>query len=412
MKHLLILLFGFIGLTELFAQTAPLQPINGPGGSTYLHDSIRITKFGTDVTDCYWLLEPAYPKPDSAAVIVFWHGTSSETNIDIVPAGQYLFMQHIVRKGYTVIFPLYQYGGATLAFQQQLTNAANVVNMALNELETGVGRVRPLRNHNGELLLGATGISRGGGMTMNAATYHQVLGLPSFKALCAFVPGAGQPMTGIDTSTKVLIVNGEENTVNYAESQEVFDSLYKIPCTNKHLIQVNSDYYGTPDLIAEHNFAGSGHDPLDSTKLNTLDFYGSYKFAVGIFDCAFKNQNCQYCLGNDTLVTYMGHWSDGTPVIPATIKDTCHNIISAINSVEVSQQNILIYPNPTNGICKINIPKDWKHAEVSVYNSFGIRIYHSVDPDKIDLTQQGAGIFFIEVLSGGKIFRSKIVKSE
>ena len=184
-------------------------------------------------------------------------------------------------------------------------------------------------------------------MTMNVATYHDTLNLPSFDALCAFVPGAGQSMLGIDASTKVLIVNGEDNTLNFAESQQAFDSLYHIPCSNKHLIQVNSDLYGTPQLIAEHNFAGSGNNINNDDRINTLDFYGSWKFAVGVFDCVFENQNCEYCFGADTLITYMGNWSDGTPVNPATIMDTC-GTYTGIKYYNSQQSIVKIFPNPSN----------------------------------------------------------------
>ena len=383
MKKLLIPIIFVLPAFIVTGQTPPAQPYYGPGGYSYPHSSFTFTKFGSDITDCYWIAEPDNPRPDSAVVVVFWHGTTSNPVIDSVPNGQFLFIEHIAQKGYTVIFPLYQYGGVTLPFQQQLTNGANVVNLALQELETGIDRVRPKRK-NGKILIGATGISRGGGMTMNVATYHDILNLPSFDALCAFVPGAGQSMLGIDTSTKILIVNGEDNTTNFAASQQAFDSLYHIPCSNKHLIQVNSDLYGTPQLIANHTFAGSGR------RINTLDFYGSWKFAVGVFDCAFKNQNCEYCFGADTLITYMGNWSDGMPVNPATIMDTC-GTYTGINYYDSPQAFVKIFPNPSNSYIYVDCKNGF-----TIYNLTGKCIMQSNQPTtQINISDLPTGLYML-----------------
>ncbi len=389
MKKLVILIIFVLATLIVKGQTPPAQPDYGPGGYNYPHNSFTFAKFGSDITDCYWIAEPDNPRPDSAVVVVFWHGTTSNPVIDSVPNGQFLFIEHIAKKGYTVIFPLYQYGGATLPFQQQLINGANVVNLALQELQTGIDRVRPKRK-NGKILIGATGISRGGGMTMNVATYHDTLNLPSFEALCAFVPGAGQSMLGIDDSTKVLIVNGEENALNFAESQQAFDSLYHIPCSNKHLIQVNSDLYGTPQLIAEHNFAGSGNNINNDDRINTLDFYGSWKFAVGVFDCAFKNQNCEYCFGADTLITYMGNWSDGTPVKPATIMDA-YGTYTGINYYDSPQSIVKIFPNPSNS----HIYVDCKNG-FTIYNHTGKCIMQSNQPTtQINISELPTGVYIL-----------------
>ncbi|MBN1414333.1 MAG: T9SS type A sorting domain-containing protein, partial [Bacteroidales bacterium] len=255
------------------------------------------------------------------------------------------------------------------------------------------------------------GISRGGGMTMNVASFHSTLDLPSFDALCAVVPGAGQSMAGIETTTKVIVLNGQENETNFNESQEAFDSLHHIPCSNKHLIQINSDYYGTPDLISEHNFAGSGHDPADLTALNALDFYGMWKFTVAVFDCAFKNQNCEYCFGRDTLVTYMGQWSDGTPVNPATIIDTCGNQNTGIIPNNASNSTFGIFPNPANTQIKLALPEG--NYCISIFNNLGQKVFYSIEKcglSTINVTDFSNGIYIIQATEKNKILTSKFVK--
>ncbi len=400
---LTLLLYVLTG--SVFSQNQ--QPVNGPGGSTYPHAGFTKTKYGSAITDCYWIYEPQNPKPDSAPVVVFWHGTSAQMEIDSQPNGQELFLQHICKKGYTVIFPLYQYGGQTLPALQQIANGGAVVNLALTELTNGAGHVAPAHDANGNLQFGAVGISRGGGMTLNVATYHDTLNLPSFKALCAFVPGAGQPMDGIDTGTRVLVVNGEDNTLNFAESQQAFDSLYHIPCTNKHLIQVNSDHTGLPDLIAEHNFSGSGNDWQDSTRLNYLDFYGSWKLAVALLNCTFYGQDCNYCLGNDTLITYMGTRSSGVPVNAASIMDTCGVAPTALKETN-PEGPLLLYPNPGNGIAQLNLPDgEWT---VRVYSCTGRLIQEKRTSGSYVLNMQNeeSGLYLIIVEGNNHLLKGKL----
>ncbi|MFN8288489.1 MAG: T9SS type A sorting domain-containing protein [Chitinophagales bacterium] len=402
---LTLLLYILTG--SVFSQNQ--QPVTGPGGNTYPHAGFTKTKYGSSITDCYWLYEPQNPKPDSAPVVVFWHGTSAQTEIDSLPNGQELFLQHICKKGYTIIFPLYQYGGQTLPAAQQLTNGGAVVNMALAELNTASNHVKPTHNADGDLEFGAVGISRGGGMVLNVATYHDTLNLPSFKALCAFVPGAGLSMSGIDTSTKVLVVNGQDNTLNYAESFEAYDSLYRIPCYNKHLLQVNSDHNGLPDLSAEHNFAGSGKSWDDSTALNYLDFYGSWKYSVALLNCTFYGQDCDYCLGTDTLITYMGMRSNGTPVSPASIMDSC-GISTALPELNI-EERLNLYPNPaTKELLIQNLVGEWR---VSIYSAIGTEVLSltNINGQPINISQLPAGSYIIQATWEGQRLVSRFIKT-
>ncbi len=246
-------------------------------------------------------------------------------------------------------------------------------------------------------MIGATGLSRGGGMTVNVATFHDTLDLPSFDGLAAFVASAGQSMSGIDTSTKIMVINSEENALNYPSSQELFDSLWHIPCSNKNFIQVNSDYYGTPHLIADHNFSGSGYDTSNVNRLNTLDFFGSWKYTVGVFNCVFKEQDCEYCYGNDTLITYMGTWSDGTPINTATIMDTCEIVTFTENHLPLKSENIVIYPNPSNKIIHLKTQAFFGSCKISIFSILGKKIYECKDQKQIDISLLKSGTYFIEI---------------
>jgi hypothetical protein len=82
--------------------TPPDQPLSGPGGKDYAHASLTTTRIGRGAQGAI-LFEPADPRPEVAPVVVFCHGWSV---LDPVHYGAWI--THIVRRGYTVIYPLYQ----------------------------------------------------------------------------------------------------------------------------------------------------------------------------------------------------------------------------------------------------------------------------------------------------------------
>ncbi len=85
---------------------------------------------------------------------------------------------------------------------------------------------------------------------------------------------------------------------------------------------------------------------------------------------------------------------------------------TSVNKINLYKNQIMFYPNPTNGIFNFDLPKEINDFEVKVYNSFGQKIYNSTNNNKIDLTKQNNGIFLIKVKTKGGIFKGKILKVE
>ncbi|GEM_PF-471973 len=404
--------FRYLLTTESSSPTAPGQPQFGPGGNNYHHASVDRTLFGSNITNMYWLFEPADPKPDSAFVVVYWHGTNQNSDSLKVPAGHLLFIEHLAKKGYTVVFPLYQYGGNTLPFEQQLENGGHVVSLALAELQTG-NHPRPFLNSDYQIRYAMTGASRGGGMTLNVAAFYQTLNLPPAEALCAFVPSAGKQLEQIPVETKVLIVSAENDSVNKEAHSIAWQGISHIPCQHKNFLQVNSDDHGVPPLIAEHEFTGSGSNPADSTKLNTLDFYGAWKLAVALFNCTFYGTDCEYCLTSSDSITDMGRWSDGVPVKPISILDSCATTrVNDINRSARPQGFSLLqnYPNPFNPVTIISfyLPQPGL-VQLKLFDLLGREVKtilnremptgtHSV---KVGLTDLSGGIYFYSLMTNG-----------
>jgi len=81
---------------------------------------------------------------------------------------------------------------------------------------------------------------------------------------------------------------------------------------------------------------------------------------------------------------------------------------------ELTNDEIRIFPNPTNGIINILIPENMDEAEVSVYNLQGVEVFKFSSTTKnrsfvANLSKYGEGVYFIRVLSGEQLFVEKVI---
>ena len=103
----------------------------------------------------------------------------------------------------------------------------------------------------------------------------------------------------------------------------IFYGADSIPLENKDFVIVQSDEYGTPDLIADHFAPGNPENPRLRGKGETdaLDYYGYWKLFDGLYNAAFYEEFREYALGNMPEQRFMGCWSDGTPIKELIITD-------------------------------------------------------------------------------------------
>ena len=84
----------------------------------------------------------------------------------------------------------------------------------------------------------------------------------------------------------------------------------------------------------------------------------------------------------------------------------------SINDEEFYNQ-IIISPNPNNGVFKINVPQG-KTYSLIVYDIQGKKVYEeqSIDTEQknIDLTKQNSGVYLLKIDIEGKLFTKKIIK--
>ncbi|MEI7802355.1 MAG: aryl-sulfate sulfotransferase [Bacteroidota bacterium] len=97
--------------------------------------------------------------------------------------------------------------------------------------------------------------------------------------------------------------------------------------------------------------------------------------------------------------------------------DTATNTGVGIKTVFTSNNDFIIYPNPSNGEFKLFSQHiDWKNAVIKIYDLAGREIFLPIvisnSEIQFDSKALNSGIYFISVFSEGKIYRSKFVIAE
>ena len=80
-----------------------------------------------------------------------------------------------------------------------------------------------------------------------------------------------------------------------------------------------------------------------------------------------------------------------------------------INNRIVNNNAITIFPNPSNGIFKVEVG-NLQPTKVKIYDITGEIIYQSeIRNSEIDLSAKPKGFYFLQMRSGEKIFNKKLI---
>jgi acetyl esterase/lipase len=300
----------------------PVQPLRGPGGREYPHARISYEVYGEGAL-AYWLFAPADPTPPSAPLVVFLHGWGGKS-----PAGFGAWIDHLVKRGNLVVFPVYQDAPRTSA-DTMLANAITAVkNAILRQQQSEVARPDLQR-------VAFVGHSFGGTLAMQMAAAAKREGLPVPHVLMPVAPGRSElafqglpqvDLRKISPAVLLLVIVGEDDqNAGDTIGRVIYTSTPQIPLANKNFTLMRSDYHGTPPLVANHRSPGAANPaycasvtrqgaPRDLPPVDAMDYYGYWKFFDGLTDAAFYGRNRVYALGDTPQQRFMGAWSDGTPV--------------------------------------------------------------------------------------------------
>ncbi|MBN9392464.1 MAG: alpha/beta hydrolase fold domain-containing protein [Chloroflexi bacterium] len=299
------------------AAKPPQQPASGPGGQDYLYGKVTAHKYGQG-DQAYYIYEPAQPAPaQPLPVIAFLHGYAG-VNPD--SDGYTAWINHLVRRGNILIFPVYQDRNSTDG-TNYTENALTALKAALPRLQDGTHVKPDLGNFS------LLGYSAGGVIATNLAARAEKSGLPVAKTLVAVSPGGcsncsilairnftlDQPaeLAAIPASTRLLLMVGNQDIiVGKSAASLIWQNTAQIPAANKNYLEFDTDNYGTPGLVADHGLA---------TRHNAFNFYGTWKLYDALESCSIEGKWCEVALGNTPLQRNLGSWSDGTPVKEITV---------------------------------------------------------------------------------------------
>lgn len=359
----LICLMFFTLAVDALAVSPPAQQESGPGSNTYAHASVTKHKYGEGPMRC-WIYEPADPVPQSAPLIIFNHGWGA-----INPKAYGAWIEHIVRRGNIVIYPVYQDDLHT-PVADFLPNALGAVKNALRILQQD-RHVHPDLNR-----CAITGHSMGGLISADMAAVAEEYGIPKPKAVMCVEPGKTwakidrvayrlHDLSSIPSNTLLLAVSGDlDNIVKDIDAKRIYNESTQVPQENKNLIIIMSDDHGIPPLKANHMAPAAQNKEFDSgesiktesestddrrlirgrikdrlkervkerkagdsdlleapayaeedaSNIDALDYYGYWKLFDALCDAAFYGNNRNYALGNTPEQRFMGVWSDGVLV--------------------------------------------------------------------------------------------------
>lgn len=310
----------------------PEQPVSGPGGKRYAHLRVLSRSCGSGAT-AYWIFEPAAPSPRRAPVVVFLHGWGGT---DPVLYGAWL--DHLVRRGSIVLFPVYQ-----RSVRSEAGRALKNTVLALRDAYRSSSANEYL--HCDWNRCAVIGHSAGGVLAAQIAAIAVRAQIPQPRAVMAIHPSRGQDvrrplprisLRPIPASTLFLIVVGQDDhAAGDREGRFLFLQTPQIPRENKNFVTVVSDFHGNPPLVANHiapvaprsgaviRLTQQGelsHQAmldllrLKGNRVDALHYYGYWKLADALIDAAFYGINREYALGDAPRLRHMGTWSDGTPV--------------------------------------------------------------------------------------------------
>jgi PKD repeat protein len=130
------------------------------------------------------------------------------------------------------------------------------------------------------------------------------------------------------------------------------------------------------------------------------------------------NAKFKYSSVGNYLTTFI--YADSTGKDSTIIQQTYVVLERPITqAVRDSLNGLKIVPNPTNGIFFVNLSNGAVPDNIEVYSVLGQQIYKMNQiqlstlnsPLSIDLSSQPAGVYFIRVVAGNRVYTGKVVKN-
>jgi len=311
---------------KTIVQPGPLK--SGPGSVRYRHRDWRVSA-GGEGFNAWFAFEPVKPRPKRAPVAIINHGYGEFSGYGRL----YELIRHTVLRGSTVIFPRWQTGEYVPCpgpFNISACMDASVrgIHGALDHLAGNPDRVKPDLNR-----VSYFGYSFGGIITVNIANQYRRYRIPQPRAIFIDDPhdgeaaGLGEPalddtLAGIPAGVKFQCHSGAEGVLGVprlvdGSCNAVFPKLGHLPARNRILTMTRTDDWGTPTLSSAHGVCAAGQGNADA-----FDWRFCWRDWDAIRTCAYRGRNCALSMGVKPKRTWLGRWSDGTPIRRLVVQKT------------------------------------------------------------------------------------------
>jgi uncharacterized delta-60 repeat protein len=137
--------------------------------------------------------------------------------------------------------------------------------------------------------------------------------------------------------------------------------------------------------------------------------------SVGGTFSTFKTTEADVTLYKDSLLNYNTLYTYRLRAVNFAGESTYSNeVTTLVTGTEDSAENIFtVFPNPTNGLVKINLTNPGQVKEISLLNLMGQNL-KQMRPEgptvELDLRDYPAGLFLLKLSGPGKTFTQKIIK--
>lgn len=146
----------------------------------------------------------------------------------------------------------------------------------------------------------------------------------------------------------------------------------------------------------------------------------TYQVAYSITPENATNKSVTWSSSKNDVATIDGNGmvtavSEGSTVITietedGEMQDMVNVVVSSTTSVEISDDNIKIYPNPIQSTVFIELGDITKY-EVIISDISGNVLYSQFDENEIDLLNYPTGIYFLTLIANNKYYNFKLIKN-
>jgi hypothetical protein len=145
---------------------------------------------------------------------------------------------------------------------------------------------------------------------------------------------------------------------------------------------------------------------LDSSKTSNIGNYypvnNYYRRTISLFSAPLTNLN-QY-----VITSGYGNISK-TAVTHGIISYTCSSTMATTNP---SQENLKVYPNPSNSVIYVELSQNYRNAKIALYEPTGKLVLSEVATEtglhSLDISKVSAGVYLLCVQQGEEIFTQKV----